>query len=151
MIIYLVSLLPARSNGLPGGTNEAGRFIPPYLAFLPVGFAMPLMSPSERWALTLSRYLSLFLTRETTPPFHPYSIKKMERYIFCCTFLPVTGTPRYGALRPMELGLSSRPIINPKIHYNRRSPRLLLYFFIILPDHCCRHPNIKSGRNCGST
>ena len=109
MIIYLVSLLPARSNGLPGGTNEAGRFIPPYLAFLPVGFAMPLMSPSERWALTLSRYLSLFLTRETTPPFHPYSIKKMERYIFCCTFLPVTGTPRYGALCPVELGLSSRP------------------------------------------
>ena len=26
---------------------------------------------------------------------------------FCGTFLPVTGTPRYGAPCPMELGLSS--------------------------------------------
>ena len=41
--------------------QRLGRGGPPlaaYLALLPLGFAMPLMLPSARWALT--------------PPFHPY-------------------------------------------------------------------------------
>ncbi len=107
MIIYLVPLLPAESNGSPGGYySEADHFIPPYLAFLPVGFAMPPMSPLKRWALTLSRYVSLPKTGKR-PRHFTLILQKAGRYIFCCTFLPVTGTPRYGALRPVELGLSS--------------------------------------------
>ena len=41
MAIYLVSMLPPRSIGLPGGF-KSGPLMPLYLAFLPVGFAMPL-------------------------------------------------------------------------------------------------------------
>ena len=83
MIIYLVSLLPARSNGLPEGSSEAEHFIPLYLAFLPAGFAMPPMSPSERWALTLSR--------ETTPPFHPYPTKKWDGIFSVALSFPSPG------------------------------------------------------------
>src|SRR3990172_9061098 len=86
MVIYQVSLLPARSNGLPRGISEADRFIPPYLAFLPVGFAMPLMSPSERWALTLSRYLSLFLTRGNDPAISPLFHQKDGTVYFLLHF-----------------------------------------------------------------
>ena len=143
MVIYLVSLLPARSNGLPRGTNEAGHFIPPYLAFLPVGFAMPLMSPSERWALTLSRYLSLFLTRETTPPFHPYSIKRRNGIFSVALSFPSPG------LRVTEhcaLWSSDFPPVPsiPENSQDRRPPRLLNLQLIL---HY--HPQgIKSDRSC---
>ncbi len=52
-----------------------------------------------------------------TAPFHPY--RQYRRYIFCCTFLHVAVTPRYGAPCPVVFGLSSGSI---KI---RRSPGLL--------------------------
>ena len=38
--------------------TEAGRFVVPYLALLPMGFSMPRRLLDGRWALT--------------PPFHPY-------------------------------------------------------------------------------
>ncbi len=69
-----------------------------------------------------------YLTRNMTPPFHPYPTYFAGRYIFCCTFLPVTGTPRYGALYPVELGLSSRSF-SMKRSWNRRPP-CLLYIFL---------------------
>ena len=37
---------PTTSNALPGGPNEAGRFIPPYWGFLPVRFTKPERSPA---------------------------------------------------------------------------------------------------------
>jgi len=39
-----------------------------------------------------------------TPPVHG---EPARRYPFCCTFLRVTTTPRYGAPCPMVFGLSS--------------------------------------------
>jgi len=41
-----------------------------------------------------------------TAPFHPYPAEA-GRYIFCCTFLHVAATPRYGAPCPAVFGLSS--------------------------------------------
>ena len=41
-----------------------------------------------------------------TAPFHPYPAKA-RRYPFCCTFLHVAVTPRYGAPCPVVFGLSS--------------------------------------------
>ena len=41
-----------------------------------------------------------------TAPFHPYPAFA-GRYTFCCTFLRVAATPRYGASCPMVFGLSS--------------------------------------------
>ncbi|KHE92740.1 hypothetical protein S225a_16750 [Candidatus Brocadiaceae bacterium S225] len=70
MTINLVPMLPSESSGLPGGL-KADHFIPLYLAFLPVGFTMPLQSLRERWALTLSRYQA--------PPFHPYLVNSVSQ------------------------------------------------------------------------
>ncbi len=64
MTINLVPMLPAESSDLPGSL-KADHLILLYLAFLPVGFTMPLQSLAERWALTLSHY-------NAAPPFHPY-------------------------------------------------------------------------------
>ena len=57
-----------------------------------MGFAMPLLLPIKRCALTT--------------PFHPYS-EKLERYIFCCTFHRLTPSRCYLASFPKEPGLSS--------------------------------------------
>ena len=55
-----------------------------------------------------------------TAPFHPYPetprpwAEVAGRFAFCCTFLRVTATPRYGAPCPVVFGLSSghhRPAI----------------------------------------
>jgi hypothetical protein len=48
-----------------------------------------------------------------TKLFSPYAIcaksERTGRYIFCCTFLRVATTPRYGAPCPVVFGLSSGP------------------------------------------
>ena len=46
-----------------------------------------------------------------TAPFHPYLWGKFpqRRFAFCCTFLRVATTPRYGAPCPVVFGLSSGP------------------------------------------
>ena len=54
-----------------------------------------------------------------TKLFSPYAIcaksERAGRYIFCCTFLRVTTTPRYGAPCPVVFGLSSGPCCDPAI------------------------------------
>ena len=47
-----------------GARNEAGRFVVPYLALLPMGFSVPRRLLFERWALT--------------PPFHPYPLARLR-------------------------------------------------------------------------
>ena len=66
-----------------------------YLVLLPGGFAMPVLLPVRRWALT--------------PPFHPYLIRLRghRRFVLCCTFRRVTPPWCYQAQHPMEPGLSS--------------------------------------------
>ena len=56
-----------------------------------------------------------------TAPFHPYLWDKFSqrRFAFCCTFLRVATTPRYGAPCPVVFGLSSGPVTG------RRSSDLL--------------------------
>jgi len=67
-----------------------------YLALLQLGFAVPLMLPRARWALT--------------PPFHPY-LGFPWRSVFCGTFRNWRITPpvprRYLAALSTEPGLSS--------------------------------------------
>ncbi len=50
-----------------------------------------------------------------TAPFHPYPAINAGRYIFCCTFLRVATTPRYGAPCPAVFGLSSGSGSDPAI------------------------------------
>ena len=71
------------------------RGAPAYLVLLPGGFAMPVLLPVRRWALT--------------PPFHPYLIRLRghRRFVLCCTFRRVTPPWCYQAQHPMEPGLSS--------------------------------------------
>ena len=66
-----------------------------YLVLLPGGFAMPVLLPVRRWALT--------------PPFHPYLIRLRghRRFVLCCTFRRVTPPWCYQAQHPVEPGLSS--------------------------------------------
>lgn len=123
VIIYLDLLLPAGSNGLPRGNNEADHFIPPYLAFLPVGFAMPPMSPLKRWALTLSR-------KRPTPPFHPYPPHTWTVYFLlhfpsCYQDSGLRSTVSYGARTFLPFSFNK---------YENRRPPCLLYslFFVVV-------------------
>lgn len=92
--------------------SEAGRFIPLYLAFLPVGFAMPSMSPSKRWALTLSL---------PAPPFHPYPINKDETVYFLLHFpsrhrdSALRSTVPCGARTFLPLNNKSEDLLQPAI------------------------------------
>ena len=77
--IPLGSGLLQRSSGLTRRHRSSrpcpspcGLGTPPYLTLLQVGFAVPLLSPEARWALT--------------PPFRPYPLACARgRYVFCCT------------------------------------------------------------------
>src|SRR5664279_5607075 len=71
------------------------RGAPAYLVLLPGGFAVPVLLPVRRWALT--------------PPFHPCLIRLRghRRFVLCCTFRRVAPPWCYQAQHPMEPGLSS--------------------------------------------
>jgi hypothetical protein len=71
------------------------RGAPAYLVLLPGGFAVPVLLPVRRWALT--------------PPFHPYLIclRSHRRFVFCCTVRRVAPPWCYQAQYPVEPGLSS--------------------------------------------
>ena len=71
------------------------RGAPAYLVLLPGGFAVPVLLPVRRWALT--------------PPFHPCLIhlRGHRRSILCCTFRRVAPPWYYQAQHPVEPGLSS--------------------------------------------
>jgi hypothetical protein len=69
----------------------------PYLVLHRVGFTKLPRSPGE-----------LVRSYRTVSPL-PGALSSTGRYTFCCTFLRVTATPRYGAPCPVVFGLSSRP------------------------------------------
>ena len=64
-----------------------------------------------------------------TAPFHPYPASNLavdaRRFAFCCTFLHVTVTPRYGAPCPVVFGLSSRPF-RARRSFCRLRPAMIL-------------------------
>ncbi len=86
---------PRGSDG-PSVSPRTGS--PSYLVLLLVGFAKHRRSPNG--------LVSPYLTLSPLPA-------SGGRSALCGTFLPVTGTPRYGAPCPVELGLSSRPDMGP--------------------------------------
>ncbi|MBF8275989.1 MAG: hypothetical protein HW390_1062 [Candidatus Brocadiaceae bacterium] len=142
MIIHLVSTLPSSSNGLPRGVSEADRFIPPYLAFLPVGFAMPPMSPPGRWALTLSRCPGR-LSRATTPPFHPYPVRRRDGIFSVALSFP---SPGLCVTEHCVLWSSDFPPV-PAITRTAGTGDHLVYFnFLIIPYRC---PNTISFHSYG--
>src|SRR5688572_408681 len=78
-----------RRLGRPGPRLDA------YLALLPVGFAVPRMSPPARCALTA--------------PFHPcWRSCLLLAVSFCCTFRRIAPPRSYRAPCPVQFGLSSR-------------------------------------------
>ncbi|GKX32385.1 MAG: hypothetical protein MnENMB40S_00030 [Rhizobiaceae bacterium MnEN-MB40S] len=88
-----ICILPLATN--PGDDPETGpdlRPRHPYSVLLPVGFAMPFLSPATRWALT--------------PPFHPYPAGiqvrdrtgiQAGRFTFCGTIPGVAPAGCYPA------------------------------------------------------
>jgi hypothetical protein len=89
----------------------------PYLVLHRVGFAELPRSPEElvRSYRTVSP-LPRLQTRQTG--------SFSGRYTFCCTFLRVTATPRYGAPCPVVFGLSSgqRALSSDRLCYSDRPP-----------------------------
>lgn len=68
-------LKPSTRRQRMGHALSLFRLLPAYLRLLPVGFAMPAVSPPLRYALAV--------------PFHPYLIPAMQghrRSALCCTF-----------------------------------------------------------------
>src|SRR5690606_9672631 len=97
-IISLRTPSPAPSSSLPGTPLE--RATPrPCLALLQVGFAVPLLLPEARCALTAPFHPCLYPQRTTGH----------RRSTLCCTFRRLTTPGRYPAPCPAELGLSSTP------------------------------------------
>jgi len=86
-----------------GGPSRCGT----YLALLQAGFTKLFRLPG----ILVSSYLSRCITCIGNPDKsgHLFTLSPNIRggFPFCGTFLPVAGTPCYGAPCPMELGLSS--------------------------------------------
>ena len=121
IIISLGLWSPTASSDLPedfGQTTlsreETFPALSSYLVLLQVGFAKPIGHPTAGELLPHHFTLTRIRTRLKPNPNRWW-------YIFCCTFLPVTGTGSYPALCPVELGLSSRPC------WNQRSSDRLWY------------------------
>jgi len=80
----------------------------PYLVLHRMGFTKLPRSPGE-----------LVRSYRTFSPLPRMRCRIPRRYTFCCTFLHVAATPRYGASCPAVFGLSSRRF------FAQRSFRLL--------------------------
>ena len=72
----------------------------PYLVLHRMGFTKLPRSPGE-----------LVRSYRTFSPLPRMRYRIPRRYIFCCTFLHVAATPRYGASCPAVFGLSSRQFL----------------------------------------
>ena len=78
---------------------------------------------------------------------HPFTLTGANqgfprRFAFCGTFLPVTGTGRYPAPCPVELGLSSPPYTAKRylrssdhLTYSILSPPNDTFLYLLPPDH----------------
>ena len=97
--------LPDTSCDLPGSLGGPPSNAPLF-GLAPGGVCIASPVTRGTGALLPHRFT---LTRKQTNPFDS------GRYTFCCTFLRVTATPRYGAPCPVVFGLSSGFIINPAI------------------------------------
>jgi len=97
MVIHLAPILLLGSSDLPGDSggqpSNASLF-----GLAPGGVCQA----SDVATGAVSSYLAF-----SPLPNQISSRHLMGRYIFCGTFLPVAGTPRYGAPCPVEPGLSS--------------------------------------------
>ena len=87
MVIYLVSLLPARSNGLPRGTNEAEPLHPSLFSLSPSGVC----HASDVAIRAVGSYIksirvSLFLTRGNDPAISPLFHQKYGTVYFLLHF-----------------------------------------------------------------
>ncbi len=96
-IIHLGCRLPATSCDLPGSLGGPPSNAPLF-GLAPGGVCRASPVTRRTGALLPHRFT---LTRIQTNPF------ESGRYTFCCTFLRVTATPRYGAPCPVVFGLSS--------------------------------------------
>ncbi len=96
MAIHLVQPLPAGSSDIPGDSDGPPSNVP-LLGLAPGGVC--------RASAVTNGAVSSYLTFSPLP--HQTNKPLKGRYIFCGTFLPVAGTPCYGAPCPVEPGLSS--------------------------------------------
>jgi len=86
----------------PRRLGRLGPRLDAYLALLPVGFAVPRMSPPARCALTA--------------PFHPcWRSCLLLAVSFCCTFRRIAPPRGYRAPCPVQFGLSSREVPLPGV------------------------------------
>ena len=88
------------------GVRRSGPLLLPYSVLLQVGFTEPPPSPE----MLVSSYL-------TVSPL-PRCANVPRRFAFCCTFRGIASPGSYPALRPVELGLSSRPVAGTRDRLN---------------------------------
>jgi len=101
MVIYLGGASPRPSSDLPEGANEAGHLSPPIWSCSRRGL------PSRR--SRLRRWWAL------TSPFHPYPRNEFRRRSILCGTVPgIAPAGGYPAPYPLEFGLSSAPLEEPR-------------------------------------
>jgi len=114
----------ATPRGQPGAypLSEigAGRSVAPYSALLPVGFAVPRVSPRERCALTAPFHPCLIPPSHEAPAGH-------RRSVLCGTFPGLAAGGRYPPPCPAEFGLSSRSSRIERPHHPLAGLHLVLY------------------------
>ena len=132
--------LPGNSGGLPS--------IAPLFGLAPGGVCQASPVTRGTGALLPHRFT---LTRNQTNPLDS------GRYTFCCTFLHVTATPRYGAPCPVVFGLSSGNWVpSDRLVYSGRSPHIgylcHAVFFRIYPskEFYYRRGTISSCQNAAA-
>jgi len=132
-IIHLGHRLPGISCDLPGSMGGQPLALP-YLVLHRVGFTKLPRSPGE--LVRSYRTVSPLPRTHVTSRFIPEGELSAGRSTFCCTFLHVAMTPRYGAPCPAVFGLSSRPftarrsfvLLRPKTHFHCMNKRVLIPF-----------------------
>src|SRR3990167_2801500 len=134
MVIYLVSLLPARSNGLPRGTNEAEPLHPSLFSLSPSGVC----HASDVTIRAVGSYIKSILipvfNQGNDPTISPLFHQKDGTVYFLLHFpsrhrdSPVPGT--------LPLGAPAFPPLPPIRENSRaRRPPRLLNLQLTLPHH----------------
>jgi len=108
-ILFPARITPSRATVIPLWTPVARRLLQPTRDLRRAALGRSPIWSCTGWGLQSfpghpENWCAL------TAPFHPYlfpAITENRRFIFCCTFLRVAATPRYGASCPAVFGLSS--------------------------------------------
>ena len=144
MVIYLVSLLPARSNGLPRGTNEAEPLHPSLFSLSPSGVCHASDVTIEAVGSYIKSILIPVFNQGNDPAISPLFHQKDGTVFFLLHF---PSRHRDSALRS-TVSCGARTFL-PSLPFMRivRTDDHLVYLNLQLILHY-HYQGIKSDRNC---